>query len=313
MPATLPLSIKGPAIITYDATVHRSKGDVTLQTTRESFDVETSLHGKIATRMKSQKVEISFQPDGAAANFAKLFPYNPGTIGTSILGDPAAPKALVIASRDGKTYTFHRAGVLKSPTVRLMATDTLFGGTMSFLALGKATVEQTDAAALVTLASAAFADAGFDQAKIKTARYLATWGATYTDMIARGGFEIDLVPTIEMDEVDGYGIIDATLKSVMATAKFAPANLTEAQVHALMAFQDAGAIMPGQDFSQAGDDLVIADVGGAVLSVTLHNCGPKDLSQMFGFAHRHGDIAWVASRTWTAGTGNPLVTFTLPA
>ena len=117
---------------------------------------------------------------------------------------------------------------------------------------------------------------------------------------------------IEDDEVDGYGLIDAHLVSVKATAKVAPANLTEAEVHALMALQDADAILPGQDFSKAGDDLVIADEGGTVLSVTLRNAGPKDLSQAFGKAHRHGDIAWVTSRTWTAGVADPLITFTLP-
>ncbi len=309
---TYPLFIQGPCIITRDSKIYRSKGDVKVDLKRSSFTVETAQHGPVATRHKSQYYEITWQPAGeiiSAADFAKYFPYNPGVVGSSIFGAVDVPT--VILALNGQQHTYHRTGVSKCPSLMLSALQTIFQGEMGIYAIQKGDV-LTAAAAIKTLATQAFADTGFDQTKLKTARYLATWGATYTNMIARAGFKIELNPTIELDEVDGYGIVDGTLKGVVALASFSPANLTEAEVDALMAVQDAGVILPGEDYSKDGNDLVIADEGGTIVSIALKNAGPKDFSQVFGGKHRHGDIGFVTSRTWTAGTANPLLTFTFP-
>lgn len=308
MPVPLPTIIQGPAIITFKGLSYYFKGGIKRSLKRNTFKIESDVYGETDTRLKDTAVELTGTPAGqltSDVNMGKMFPYSVTDIGKSIFGASDSP--LVIHTKDGVTITYARAAITKVPTLRLKPTDTLFGD-MAFTCLGKSTVQPTDAGYFNALATAAFADATFDAETIKTARYTAAWGATapYDVMGSKEGFELEVGLDLVPISVDDFGIVDMTLKSLSGMARFAPTSLTEAQVAALLAYQDTGAILPGQSMAKANQDLVIAS---DVFSATLHKCGPVDMDSTFASGeHRHGVINWVAKRTWTTGVANPLWT-----
>ncbi|NUO80330.1 hypothetical protein HUU05_09665 [candidate division KSB1 bacterium] len=309
---SFPTLIQGPAIVTHNGNTYRSKGDITVKHSRDTFDVETALHGKIDTRLKSQKFEISFQPDGALAGLGGLFPWIAGTaIGDSIFTGSALP--LVIQGRDGKKLTFARAGLSKMPAIRLKATDTLFGD-MAFTALAPPTVDLDDADAWHAVAANAFSDTTFDETKVKTARYLAAYGAAapYDAIASLDGFEIEVAMETQNIEVDSYGLVDVILKSLQATAKFIPYGLTVEEITAMIALHDEDAILPGDSLAKADTDLVIS--AADVFTATLHKAGVRSSDLAWGVGKpRAGELAFSSRRSWTAGTANPLITLTIPA
>lgn len=308
MPPPLPSIIQGPAIVIFNGQSYYFKGGIKRSVKRATFDVESDAAGFSDRRLKSTMVEISGTPAGQLttdAAFGKLFPYAVTDIGKSVFGNADAP--LVIHTKAGQTITYARAALTKLPGLRLKPTDTLFGD-ITFTCLGKSTVQPTAAGSFNAVASSAFTDATFDGDTIKTARYQAAWGAApYDVMGSKEGFEIDIAMDLQPIEVDDFGVVDMVLKSLVATAKFAPSNLTEDQVNTLLATQDADVVLPGQSLAKAGRDLVISS---DVFAATLYKAGPVDADSSFDVGqHRHGDITWVSRRSWTAGTANPLWLF----
>lgn len=300
--------IQGPAIITFNGNTYYTKGDIKVKHTRNTFDVDTSMHGKIDERMKSQSVEISFQPVGAIEDQLKYFPYVVADIGKSIFG--ATDKTLAIKTLAGKVITWERAAVSKLPPIRLKATDTLFGD-MSFLCLGKSNAATDSSAFWNAVTTAAFNDATFDETLIKTAHYTAAYGsAPFNAMEALDGFEIEPGMTLQNIEVDAYGIVDAILTGLTVGARFTPVGLTEENIYTLMALQNTGALVPGESLTKTNTALVITS---AALVVTLAKAGPKSSEFNYGLGKtRLGQIEFVSRRTWNAGVGDELFTLEIP-
>ena len=304
----LPTILQGPAIVIFNGLAYYFKGGIKRSLKRSTFDVESDAAGFSDRRLKSTVVEISGTPAGQLttdAAFGKMFPYAVTDIGKSVFGNADAP--LVIHTKAGQTITYARAAITKLPGLRLKPTDTLFGD-ITFTCLGKGAVQPTTAGSFNAIAAAAFADTTFDGDSIKTARYRVAWGgAPYDAMGSKAGFEIDIAMDLQSVEVDDFGVVDMVLKSMVATAKFAPSSLTEDQVNTLLGIQDADVVLPGQSLTKANRDLVISS---DVFSATLYKAGPVDGESTFGVGeHRHGDITWVSRRSWTAGAANPLWLF----
>ncbi len=178
--------------------------------------------------------------------------------------------------------------------------------------LGDPTVQPNGANAWETIASATFADTTFDETQITTDLYVATFGSSpYNAMGSMAGFEINLAMATDTINADDFGHVDMILKSLTATAKFAPSNLTQAQMATLLNYQNTGYVFPGQSLSNAGTDLVIAGAGKGtrVLSVTIHKAGPKQGGFMYSTGkHRLEAVEFTSKRTWTSGTPNDLWT-----
>jgi hypothetical protein len=305
----LPTIITGPAIVLHNAKAFYSKAGIKVAFRRESFNVETDFDGRIDERMKSQLTEVTLQPDGQVSDLNKYFPYGIADIGASIFG--ASPKTLVIHTKAGQTITYPRAAISKLPQLRLKPTDTLFGD-MTFTCLGVPNVQPNTSNAWKTIASASFADASFDERKIVTDIYRAAYGSSPYDAIgSMAGFEVDLSMETSRIEAADFGVIDMILKSLTATARFAPGNLTEAQVDTLLNLQNTGYIFPGQSLAKANTDLVITGSGnnGLTLTVIIKNAGPKQNAAMYSTGkHRHEAVEFTSRRTWTSGAANPLFT-----
>ena len=306
-----PTIIPGPAIVKFGGHSFYSKGGIKVTLKRDTFTVSSDPHGQVDERLKSMMTEISFTPVGQIAAAADLAPYFPtlAGIGKSIFNPGGAgDAALVIHTLSGQTITFARAALTKSPELNFKATDTLLGE-MTFTALGKSATALTDAAYHAVLATTAFADTTFSADAITTARYLAAWGnAPYDAMIAADGIKLQIELKLSTPtEVDGFGVVDISLESITATATFAPANLTHAQLDTMLAFQGAAAVLPGESLAKAGTDLVISS---DALVVTLKKAGPKDANYTYqSGVHRFQGVSFSSRRTWTAGVADALWLF----
>ena len=297
--------IAGPAIITFDSQVYYSQGDVMVKSRLETWNVNTSMHGQIDERLKSRAYEISFTPAGEIEGLTKYFPYAVGNIGASIFS--ASDKALTIQTLAGQLYTFSRAAMIKMPSLTMGAGKTAFGD-MTFLALLKTSTEATDAAAFLAIAATAFADTAFDETKITSPGYTAAYGTSpYAAMESVDGFTVEIGMGIKYDSVDRYGIVNARLTSLTASARFTPVGLTEAEWETLVLPDGATAVLPGQSLSKAGTDLVISKAS-TYLKCTIFKAGIKDHGLTFGEGPRLGELVFTSKRTWTAGVANPLFT-----
>ena len=316
----LPTIIVGPAIVTWNGYGYYFQGPLKADFKRETFNIETQFDGKIDERMKTQITEVSGIPAGqmSSAGMTAMFPYAVGAVGKSIFGAADLPLVIVTkfggASNTGQTITYPRAALSKLPQLRLHPLRTLFGD-ITFSCLGDPTVQPNTATAWQTIADAAFGDTSFDETQLITDIYTAAYGAApYNAMGSMAGFEVDIAMATENILADDFGIVDMILKELTATAKFAPSNLTQAQVSTLMNAQGTNYIFPGQSLAKANTDLVIAGSGNGAhtLTVTIKNAGPKDAGFMYSTKdHRHGAVGFTSKRTWTAGAANALFTLSV--
>ena len=279
-------------------------GVVTSVTVLEPGDYTIKPSNPVATTGGDNGVTLTV----SWANFSPIYRHSIDSVGKSIFGIVATP--LIIWTVDGRKITYHRAGLQTTPNLVLRPSATLIGGDMTFRAIGIAATEQTDPAFLLTRSTLGFTDQTFDESKLVTDIYSAAFGTTPYDAIgAMDGFEIDIKTETTDIETDDFGLVDTVIKSLVATAKFKPSNLTEAQVDTLLNYQDAAAILPGKSFSTAGTDLIISGVSGTLVA-TLYKAGPHQNAQEYKTAaHVHDTIEFVSKRTWTTGVANKLWSF----
>jgi hypothetical protein len=314
----LPNIIVGPAIIQWNGKSFYSKAGIKAEFKRETFKIETDFDGQIDERAKTQVTEITFQPDGQVSTLSKYFPYSVAQIGSSIFGATSLPLVIQTkfggASNTGQTITYPRAALSKQPQLRLKPTETLFGE-MAFTCLGVPSVQPTGASAWQAIADSAFADTSYDETTIVTDGYSAAYGSSpYNAIGSMAGFEIELGMETEKIIADDFGIVDMILKSLTAKAKFAPSNLTEAQLYTLLNNQGTGYVYPGQSLSKSNTNLIIAGSGNAAhtLTVTINNAGPKQAGFMYSAKkHRFEAIEFTSKRTWSSGVANALWTLAL--
>jgi hypothetical protein len=308
MDPVLPNIISGPAVLIHNEYSYYSEQGFKLDFQRDSFDVVSNMHGVVDTRLKSDRMKISWKPDGQIININKYFPYQPSHVGDSIFGKAAGGDTVVIQTKAGKRYTWQRGAITKLPKLSLCPTVPLLGD-MEITCIGKTlTTQRTDAAFWKTAADQAFADTTWDDTKIITAVYKAAYGAAPYDAIgSMAGFEIEIaMDTKEITAVD-VGIADIRLKGLKAMARFAPSNLTEAQIDTLLAMQGADAIQIGQSFARSDTDLVISS---DVFQATIYKAGPVGYSMLYeATEHQLQGVEFASKRKFTAGVAQPLWLF----
>lgn len=299
-----PTIIAGPAIVQFNNQVYYSEGDITVSLARETFFVRTALGGVIDERLASQMVGISFKPASCLDVVAKYLPHALSSIG-SLLIDAASPKSVIIWAKDGRKTTWGAGFISKLPAFNLSAVDVPIGD-MEIVVLGNPTKDITAADAWNVFASAALTDTSFDQSKIITPRYLATWGTALVDCESETGFVFEPVMSFSMKKVANWGNVNALLTDITLGCRFVPVGIDEDDLWTVLGLQGTDALLPGESLTKADDDLVIE--GGAV-SFTLHNAGPKNAVTRYGLEPlRIGEVAFVTRKTWTTGAVNPLWT-----
>ena len=151
MSTNLATIIGGPCLIQYDGSTFRSKGDVTLNLSLDTFDVVNDLYGAVDKRVSGQPVKVSFTPEGIFSDLSVLFPYLSSAIGSLIT--PRYPVSAVDATAD--TVAVAATSLAAGTPVSFGTTDTMPTGltaaTLYYLsadAAGLRTVHLTAAAAI---------------------------------------------------------------------------------------------------------------------------------------------------------------------
>src|SRR5581483_2370813 len=213
-------------------------------------------------RLASQLGELTFKPVGALDVVAKYLPYAATQVG-AMLVNQAAPLPVVVWGKDGVKQTWANGFISKLPAFTLSATKTPIGS-MTITVLGDPTKTLTDAAAWLVSSSAALADITFDETKLLTPNYTATWGAItgFVAVESEDGFTFETAITVQQHNVDNWGVVNAILTDLITTVRFKPVGPTEANIWAAMNLQGASAVKPGMSVTTTSD-LVIT--GGSVV------------------------------------------------
>jgi len=311
--------IKGPAMVTYRGQKFFAKDDIQLSTSLDTFNVESSAHGKLDERITARKVEVSFTPVGAltSAYINVLWPFSAMRLGKSIFhpASYATPNSgtdfpLVINTLAGTMITLKSAAITKMPDLELSATKTSIGS-VTFTGIGEDNTDWNDANNLMTIAAGAFTDSDLGTlllTDIKTVGYQATWGtvAGFVNFNSSNGFKVSFDMSLKPIETDELGVVDMVFADLNASASCMPLGLTEAQLLLATGLQEA-TTKRGGSFSAAGNDLVI---GGYVVGdpkVTITKAAIKQGGMAFGAATpRIGGLSFVATRNFTAGVPDPL-------
>lgn len=208
---------------------------------------------------------------------------------------------LVIHSFDGTKVTIHNAAVVVMPSIIASTIKTLLGEVVfeGFLAHGKS---WGDANSFYTITQEALVDTTFDPADIITQAYVLDWGAApWANMPTKDGVTVAFDLGLEAVSTDTDGVLTRRLGSLAVNATATPIGLTEAQLLDAIKFQGAGS---RRGRSLAGADLTLTGTGVYIkLTAAALKGGPAHFSSKLD---RVGELTWAATRTFTAGTPNPL-------
>ncbi len=177
----------------------------------------------------------------------------------------------------------------------------------------------TDANAWYTAINATYTGTTLDLDDIRYARYTAALsGASppYDEMLAIDGFSLEATFGTKDIAVDNFGIIDRVYDAVnyVVTCKFKPANLTKAEVDALIRVQDATALLPGDVIGGSNQDLVITS---DTFVVTLANCDASSSEDHYKTGElQRGEIMFINAANFAGSgsgiTADPALTFSVP-
>ncbi len=286
---SIPLRITGPAVAIFNGVTYYFQDGLKGSIKRNTGNIVVDNFGEIAQISKDLVVEYTGKPAGRldATYLDSMFPDPRNKHGQSIFGSSDVP--LVIWAQnpfdmsDLNKVTWARGAIQKSPTVLCSATrGQIVSGEITFATLMKSDFILDAAGAWYDSEYAAYTGDLLDPDEIRYGRYTATFGSdpTYADMLAIDGFTIEATFATKDIPVDNFGIIDRTYdaSSYTATCKFKPANLTDAEVTALIKLQDTGALLPGDVIGGTNEDLIIAS---DAFIVTLKNCGALGSESMY--------------------------------
>lgn len=310
----LPSIIRGPAIIIHNSYSYYTAGDIRVRHDRQTEATPSDMWGDLGGTLSSHKTTLSFTPVGAIESIAKHYPYGPSNlVATSSIGASVMNGTTVIHTKAGQTITYHRSGITQCPKLMMSPRKTLFDA-MEITCIGAAATQPTDAAFLKTIGSAAFSDTSFNRALVIKDIYTATLGSRlspYDAIGAREGFEFDLGLQVEEVKDDNVGIADILVVDIKPQLSFAPNNLTEAQLDALLNLQGTDALLVGQYVgrgpSGTPEDLV---VDSDAFTLTLHNAGAITSENGYGVkVDRNGNVTFESMASFA--TGAPEARFSL--
>lgn len=316
----LPIIIQGPAYITHGGVTLFTQQDVTVTPNIASWNPASS-YGPLGERFISRSYTITATPVGQLN--ATLIEYlyaahlAPGdAVGHSII--PLSNDALVINSiAEMKKYTYHRAGLSRPPNLVLSPAATAFGPA-EWTALIDGGVQPENAAAYKTneevLASVA---TSFEESEIVTDIYSAALGARSSPFNAMGsmdGFTLEFPFNLAPVTAGDVGVADIFLAGLSLAARFIPSNLSEANLDTLLAVQNTGAVLPGQSFAKASEDLVITGTQSGWVFTAKQVGAKEDSGRIYQTGqHRHRGLVFAHRRVWTAGVEVAQFAYTSPS
>jgi hypothetical protein len=312
--------IRGPAKVTYRSAEFWSQGDIETNMNLETFEIQTSVHGKVDERMKDVLPTVTLTPTGEWENLGVLFPYMSNqsgaitTIGSEIFtasGGGAGDSTLVIHTLAGTSYTFNAAAITKMPDIILASTKTLLGP-VTWGVVRKDDTPWSTADSLVIINEAAGAPSStttFDPANILTLPYTCAWQSPLATFQTKEGLIVSFDCGFDPTEVDGTGTMGMTLQNIGVMARMIPVGITEANLMTALKVQGTGAVR-GRSLLAVAADFTASPLGAAAgPTVVIKNAAIKQAGYRFGSTVlRIGETGFVAARAFPAGVAAPLFT-----
>lgn len=324
--------IVGPARCSFNGATWFTKDDIATALDQETFQIDTSPHGKIDERVVDIKAEATQTPAGqwnAAFAAAIWNNYANKVIGNSIFTAADIPFVVKATDLTFGLHTMPCAAVTKLPDIVLSAVKTMIGsmtvtGIRGLLAAGQGwstpnmvyKVEASDGN--IVGDAAANPPDGFNAADIVTQPYYGNWGAVagFTGA-GTAGFETEEGWTISFDlqteqrKVDSLGTIDYKFKSIAIMAKCIPIGPTASDILNASKIQGLGTVR-GQSMAAGGFPLTITGADTSVpISIPLAYL--KTSGFRFGATVlRNNEIGFVGARPFAAGVQSALYTITAP-
>ncbi len=289
--------IGGPALVFFQGATFYSQSDIVLNLSKKTFPIQTDRFRKVTERVSDEELTITFTPAGEWEDLDVLWPYTETLLGSLITtGDD-----LVIHTFAGKKLTFYNAAVTKMPTITASAIKTLIGA-VTFEAFLKNNTDPEDTAARFVIVDEALVDTTFVPDNVLTQPYTAAWGASPWDNFeTKAGWVIDPNESFETVTTDSLGQVSKRLMNLEVTAKAQPLGLSESQLMTKLLLQGTGAVrgrdLAGDNLNLVGDGVYIRLYGAALKMSAQHFAADKE---------RLGELTWAATRTFTAGSPNPL-------
>ncbi len=309
--------LKGPCQITWGAgsAPIYSKGDVIVTARTQTLGIQTSGFGEVDQRAQDVEYRIRFTPSGDFVLHAPAL-YAPMAlkVGESIFG--ATDKTLVVKPfiNPQAVLTFKNVGISRMPPMRLTASETVFGEAEFTALRSDATTWETADSIVAAGVYSAPDHSTFSVASHFMQPWAAAWGgAPWDSFQTESGWTV--TPTMELSEqrIDNAGLIDYCVRALAVTAQAVPIDtgLTEAVVLAKLGHSGSGRVR-GQSLAALGADLVLSNADGGSV-VTLDQAALIDAQLGWGGeSKRIGQCTWRATRTFTAGVANALMTITVP-
>ncbi len=325
MPA-VPLRITGPAVIVFNGFTYYFQDGLKGSLKRNTASIKVDNFGEIAQVAENFVVELTGKPAGVlnASYIGSMFPNARNKHGQSIFGSSDVPLIVwaqhPFSGGDLNKVTWKRGAISKSPTILCTATKgQIISSDITFTCLMASDFDLTDAAAWYTAINAAYTGSTLDLDDIRYARYTAALsGASppYDEMLAIDGFALEANFGTKDIAVDNFGIIDRVYDadSYIVTCKFKPANLTKAEVDALIRVQDTDALLPGDVIGGSNQDLVITS---DAFVVTLANCDAAGSEDHYKTGElQRGEIMFINAANFAGSgsgiTADPALTFSVP-
>jgi hypothetical protein len=301
---------KTPGRLLYDGVSLYSKLGTFIEAklVSEMFAVGTDISGELDQRQKEAYYRVTLTPDGRLDGLiaGMLWPHGNPTMGTGIFTNTDKP--LAIHGSDTSLETFGAAALEEMPGLKFSSIETAIGQA-TFLCLRKNNVDWDAANSLVTQADSGgtTADAGFAPSGIMTQPYSAAWGAKtgFTDLDTMDGFNVEFQIGYSDDATDRQGLVNRRLKTVTARVRCNPVGPTRQQILSALEIQGTGAGRGKTRQANAADFTITGDDGSDWF--TLKNAILTDKVQRWGSEQlRIGDVAWIATRTFAAGSPGAL-------
>ncbi len=290
-----------------------SKDDVVLEVSEETFELDTSVHGKVDERLKNRMSKLSFTPVGVwnAGQLAVLYPYFGTNVGTSVFGTDST--CVVTSITDGVTLTMKAAAVTKMPDLNLSAVNTVFGS-VEITGIGSDDTAWSVSESLIDYTTGgSYSDTSFDESLIKTVPYALAWGGTspWSAFQTKDGTQVTFNLSLQPLETDNDGLVDMTFAKLDVVARLVPLHetaLTENDILDALKIQGTG-VGRGKSLGRRTNtnDLVIQGATTGDPKVTIYNAAMRKSTFRYGAqVPRLGEIEFVATRKFTAGVSNNL-------
>lgn len=306
--------LRGPCqIIFNEGTPIYSKGDVTVTARTQTLAISTSGFGEVDQRAQDIEYRIKFTPSGQLlTHYAQLYAPMALTVGRSIFGSTDQTLVIKPFTSPQAVLTFKNVGISQMPPLRLSAGETVFGE-VEFTAMrtDASTWEVVDSIVAASVHSAP-SHTSFTAATHSVQPYTSAWGLDPWDNFeTEAGWTITPAMDLFDQRVDNAGLVDRCVRTLSVTAEAVPVDtgLTEAVVLARLRHAGSG-IIRGQSLAAGGADLYITGLVNE-LAVQVDQAALVDVQLGWGGeSKRVGKCTWRATRTFTAGVANPLLTFT---